>query len=58
MLMLHSRRGFETTECGAILALAETAPEREARLAGAARDHDIRRARLAWLDEAAGARAG
>ncbi|MFP4569096.1 MAG: hypothetical protein ACLFOB_03580 [Rhodosalinus sp.] len=56
--MLHSRRGFETTECGAILALAETAPEREARLAGAARDHDIRRARLAWLDEAAGARAG
>ena len=54
MLMLPALQAFEPAECAAIVALADTAPEREARLLGAARDHNIRRARLAWLDEAAG----
>jgi len=55
MIAVHAIAGaFSASDCARILALADTAPASDARLVGAQRDHDIRRAELSWLDEAEG----
>jgi PKHD-type hydroxylase len=46
---------FSAEECAAIAALAAAAPSREAGLVGGAARPEIRRARLVWLDDVAGA---
>ncbi|OWU85193.1 oxidoreductase [Oceanicola sp. 22II-s10i] len=52
MLTLHSvPDAFSAAECDRLCALAEAAPSAEARLVGAQRDHNIRRADLVWLDD-------
>lgn len=52
MLQVHSHAdAFAPEECARILALAETVPARDARLVGRARDHNIRRSDLVWLDD-------
>ncbi|MFD1341540.1 prolyl hydroxylase family protein [Litorisediminicola beolgyonensis] len=43
---------FSPAECDRILALAKTAPRREAQLVGQQHDPSQRRATLSWLDEA------
>ncbi len=54
MIAVHSvPAAFDAQECRLIVELAATAPVSEARLVGQVRDHNLRRADLVWLDEAA-----
>ncbi|MFP4274325.1 MAG: 2OG-Fe(II) oxygenase, partial [Paracoccaceae bacterium] len=55
MIAVHAIEGaFSARDCARIVALAKTVPATEARLVGAQRAHNIRRAELSWLDEAEG----
>ena len=47
--------GFSPAECDQIMDVARHAPRQDARLVGANRDHNLRRADLVWLDCLAGA---
>jgi len=56
MIAVHAvPRAFSAIECARINDIAAAAPARDARLVGQARDHNLRRADLVWLDEVAGA---
>lgn len=48
------RDAFSAADCTRILDLVETAPARDAGLVRQARDHNLRRADLVWLDEVEG----
>lgn len=48
-------QAFSPEECSRVVALAADAPAKDARLVGQARDHNLRRADLVWLDEVPGA---
>ncbi|QEW18908.1 PKHD-type hydroxylase [Marinibacterium anthonyi] len=55
MLEVHAIPGaFSASECDAILVLAREGERADARLVGRARDHNLRRAELVWLDEVEG----
>ncbi len=55
MIAVHSvPAAFSAADCARIVALTATAPSRDARLVGQARDHNLRRADLVWLDEVPG----
>jgi PKHD-type hydroxylase len=55
MIGVHRiEQGFSEAECETIVMLARAAEARDARLVGQARDHQIRRADLVWLDEVEG----
>jgi len=43
--------GFTPAECSVIVNAVASAPAREALLVGQNRDHNLRRAKLVWLDE-------
>ena len=45
---------FSTQECAEILRKVEAEPDSEARLVGQARDHNLRRASVVWLDDVPG----
>ncbi|SEP78432.1 2OG-Fe(II) oxygenase [Thalassovita taeanensis] len=52
MIAVHSiPDAFSVEECARIVAVANGTPAREARLLRQARDHNLRRAELVWLDE-------
>lgn len=52
MLALHViPQAFSLTECATLSQVARTAPAQDAGLVRQARDHNLRRAELVWLDE-------
>lgn len=56
MIAIHAvERAFSPDECDRIAALAAGSVAQEARLVGANRDHNLRRASLVWLDDVPGA---
>lgn len=56
MITVHTiPEAFSPTDCDRIVALARTAPPRDAGLVGATTQHAIRRADLVWIDDVAGA---
>ncbi|MCM2563026.1 2OG-Fe(II) oxygenase [Lutimaribacter sp. EGI FJ00015] len=56
MIDVHTvAAAFSPAECSAIVALCRDHAPKDARLVGQARDHNLRRADLVWLDEVAGA---
>ena len=55
MIKVHSIPGaFGADDCNAIVEFARGATASDARLVGQARDHNIRRADLVWLDDVPG----
>ncbi|WP_109669830.1 2OG-Fe(II) oxygenase [Roseicyclus mahoneyensis] len=55
MIAVHSvRDAFSGADCARLLDLIEDAPARDAGLVRQARDHNLRRADLVWLDEVEG----
>jgi PKHD-type hydroxylase len=55
MITVHTvQAAFSPAECDLIVGIARDAPQRDARLVGLNRDHNIRRADLVWLDEVEG----
>jgi PKHD-type hydroxylase len=55
MIAVHARpAAFSPDECDRIVALADAAPARDARLVGQTQDHNLRRAELVWLDDVPG----
>ena len=55
MIAVHARAAaFSAEACDRIVALADTAPSRDARLVGQTQDHNLRRADLVWLDDVPG----
>lgn len=56
MIAIHSAdAAFSTADCDRIVAIARAAEASDARLVGQARDHNLRRADLVWLDDVEGA---
>ncbi|HSG57316.1 MAG TPA: 2OG-Fe(II) oxygenase [Paracoccaceae bacterium] len=52
MIAVHAMEtAFSADECDRIVEIARAAPARDAGLVGQARDHNLRRADLVWLDE-------
>ena len=55
MIAVHTRAAaFSAEDCDQIVAMAEAAPSRDARLVGQTQDHNLRRADLVWLDDVPG----
>ncbi|MDX5403326.1 MAG: 2OG-Fe(II) oxygenase [Rhodobacterales bacterium] len=55
MIAVHAQAAaFSAEECDRIVAIAEVAPSRDARLVGQMQDHNLRRADLVWLDDVPG----
>ena len=55
MIAVHARQAaFSAEECERIVAMADAAPARDARLVGQNQDHNLRRADLVWLDDVPG----
>ena len=55
MIAVHTRAAaFSAEQCDRIVALADAAPSRDARLVGQTQDHNLRRADLVWLDDVPG----
>lgn len=56
MIAIHAVEGaFTPEECDRVAALAAESAGQEARLVGATRDHNLRRASVVWLDDVPGA---
>ncbi len=52
MISVHTvNAAFSDADCDRIVGYARGTPPRDARLVGANRDHNLRRAELVWLDE-------
>lgn len=52
MLEIHSiPAAFTARECEQIVAVAKTAPAKEALIVGQNRDHNLRKANVTWLDD-------
>jgi PKHD-type hydroxylase len=55
MIAVHSvRDALSAADCARLIEVVADAPERDAGLVGQARDHNLRRADLVWLDEVPG----
>ncbi len=55
MISVETIKGaFSETECARLVALSKASETRDAKLVGRARDHNIRRSDLVWVDEAEG----